>query len=266
MMKVSVIVPTKNSEEFLALTLHDLENQTYPCEIIVVDNFSTDRTISIANKYTDKVYQVGPERASQDNFGVLKATGDIIWITGSDFRIDKNYAEQGVAKINEGYDAIYASVLTDRKVKHFWGKVKALERKCYIGTDIESARFFKKEVWLNLGGFDEKLVQIEEDFQHRIDQAGYKTGRIMALEYHLHEYKGLGEIFRKSAYYGSFMGHYLNKHKGRGYQQIQPFRKFNKFLKHPILLFGLIIYKMVQYSGGIWGCVKSSQSREQTGL
>jgi len=39
-------------------------------EIIVVDNNSTDRTKEIAARYTEKVYNFGPERSAQRNFGV----------------------------------------------------------------------------------------------------------------------------------------------------------------------------------------------------
>jgi glycosyltransferase involved in cell wall biosynthesis len=257
---VSVIVPTKNSEEYLAVALHDIVNQDYkPIELIVVDNYSTDDTMNIAKIYADAIYQVGPERATQDNYGIQKAHGSIIWLTGSDMRSDPTDIKQGVEKIKEGYDAIYASVLTDRYVKHYWGRVKKLERKCYIGDDtIESARFFKKSVWEELGGFDERLVQVEEDFQHRLDHGGYRTGRIAAREYHMHEDRSLKTIFAKSRYYGKFMSYYVRKHHLRGVKQLFParsafFRNWRLFARNPELVAGLIVYKLVQYTGGLYG-------------
>lgn len=42
-------------------------------EIIVVDNNSSDSTVKIAKEFTDKVYNKGPERSAQGNFGVEKA-------------------------------------------------------------------------------------------------------------------------------------------------------------------------------------------------
>jgi len=261
-MLVSVILYTKNSEEFLSLALNDIEYQTYPeFEIIVVDNFSTDDSVKIANIYTDKVYLCGPERTSQASFGIKMAKGEYIWLTGSDMRTDPDYIEQAVKKLNEGYDAIYASVLTDRKVKHFWGRVKALERRSVIGTDKESARFFKKSVWEKLGGFDSSLVGFEEDFQHRLDYFGYKTSRITAREYHMHEDETLWKVFKKSLYYGTFAGHYLKKHKKRGCKFLLPIRPSREFLKHPILFLGLIIYKVVQYGGGLCGILRSQVVR-----
>ena len=253
---VSIIVPTKNSEEFLDRVLINLIEQDYKNkEIIVVDNFSTDDTPLISKMWADKFYQIGPERAAQDNYGIEKAEGEIIYLTGSDMLRDDDYISQGVKMLESGYHAIYASVLTDWRVTHFWGKVKALERRCYIGSKFESARMFYKNVFLVRGGFDTKLVGVEEDFQHRLDRYGYKTGRIKAREYHLHEEESLKKLWKKSFYYGQYSKNYLTKHKMRGVSFLLParscfFTNWREFIKHPILGFGLVIYKFVQYLAG----------------
>ena len=75
---VSIIVPTRNSEEFLDRVLINLMKQTYENkEIIVVDNFSTDNTPQIAKRWADAFYQIGPERATQVNYGIEKSTYQI---------------------------------------------------------------------------------------------------------------------------------------------------------------------------------------------
>ena len=222
---VSIIVPTFNSDEFLDRVLINLQEQTYPNkELIVVDRFSTDHTVDIALRWADKFYQFGSERAEQMNYAIDQAEGDIIYVTGSDMLRDIEYVEKGVKLFSRGYHAIYASVLTDWRVKHFWGQVKALERRCYIGTRFESARFFRKDVWEKLGKFDTKLVGVEEDFQHRLDKAGYFTGRICAREYHLHEIDSISKVFKKYQYYGTFVPHYLSKHKSKGIKFLNIFR------------------------------------------
>ncbi len=51
-MKVSVVLPVFNEEEYVAKCLTSLENQIVPAdEIIVVDNNCTDQTIAIAKKF-----------------------------------------------------------------------------------------------------------------------------------------------------------------------------------------------------------------------
>ena len=62
---VSVIITTKNEEKHIENLLQSIKRQTYKnIEIILVDNYSTDRTREIARKYTDKIYLKGPERSS----------------------------------------------------------------------------------------------------------------------------------------------------------------------------------------------------------
>ena len=67
---VSVIVPTKNSERTIERCLKSIKEQSYKnIELIVVDNYSEDKTFEIANKYADKIIKKGPERSLQRNYG-----------------------------------------------------------------------------------------------------------------------------------------------------------------------------------------------------
>ena len=262
--KVSVIVPTKNSAKYLASCLTSIRNQTYGnIELIVVDNFSEDNTKEIALRYGAIVYCIKPERATQLNYGVSVAYGKYIYETGSDMVSEPTYIKEAVAKCEkEGYDAVYSSVIT-QETKNFWVKVKAFERKMYIGDDqIEAAHFYKRTVFDVLGGYDNRLISVEEDFQNRLDKKGFKTGRINAREIHLAECKTLKEVAFKSFYYGGFLGGYLRKHKTRGFLYLFPLRKtflknWKEYIKHPILSMGFIVYKITQQTAGLLGMLFS---------
>lgn len=52
--KISVVIITKNEEKHIE---ECLESVQWADEIIVVDSFSTDATVEICRKYTDKVFQ-----------------------------------------------------------------------------------------------------------------------------------------------------------------------------------------------------------------
>jgi glycosyltransferase involved in cell wall biosynthesis len=268
---VSIIVPTFNSAKTLEATLKSISCQTYPnIETIVVDNHSTDDTREIARRHGAKVYLKGPERAAQDNHGVKKAHGKYVFITGGDMIIDKDYVMQAVKKCEEeGYDAIYASVLT--KGESFWQRVKGLERKTYVGDNfIESARFFRREVFLNLGGYDESLVLNADDYdmQHRLDLARYKTARITAVEWHTDEPTSLKQLALKSYYYAEFASRYMKKYPSHATKQLFPVRL--AFIRHinilfcdPLYFIGFIIFKIVQYSAGLCGFIAGWASKEQ---
>jgi glycosyltransferase involved in cell wall biosynthesis len=258
---VSTITPVLNGAQYIKENLKSIRGQTYSnIEMIVVDNFSTDKSAEIAKKMGATVYKKGPERTAQDNYGVKKAKGKYVFITGCDMVLDKNYIKQCVeACESDGFDAIYASVRS--KTVNFWSKVKGLERDSYIGDDlIESARFFKKKVFLDVGGYDGSLVIHSDDYdmQRRLNLAGYKTGRIPSVETHIDEIDSLKEVFLKSFYYGINSLDYLKKHKGYAAGQLMPvrsayFRNYKLFLRHPILTLGFIFFKIIQYASGSLG-------------
>ena len=73
---VSVIVTTKNSGRTIGVCLQSIKDQDYGnVEIIVVDNQSSDNTKEVSVKYTVKVYDKGPERSAQRNYGAIKSSG-----------------------------------------------------------------------------------------------------------------------------------------------------------------------------------------------
>ncbi|ADG83678.1 glycosyltransferase family 2 protein [Thermincola potens] len=66
--KISVVIITKNEEKHIE---ECLESVQWADEIIVVDSFSTDATVEICRKYTDKVFQrEWTGFADQKNYGI----------------------------------------------------------------------------------------------------------------------------------------------------------------------------------------------------
>ena len=144
---VSIIIPTKNSSTTLGACLKSIKNQTYKnIELIVVDNNSTDETKVIAKKYTDKVFNKGPERSAQRNYGVKQSNGEYTLIIDSDMELSEKVVENCVKKIQSNTH-IKAIIIPEESFGvGFWAQCKKLERSFYIGVDwIEAARFFEKK-------------------------------------------------------------------------------------------------------------------------
>ncbi|MFD0696158.1 glycosyltransferase [Paenibacillus sp. GCM10027628] len=92
--KLSVIIPARNEECNLPTLLHSLRLQTYqPYEIIVVDDFSDDRTKEIAESYGVKVIANSslPQGWTGKNWavwnGYLHASGDTFAFLDADIRL-----------------------------------------------------------------------------------------------------------------------------------------------------------------------------------
>ena len=53
--RISACILTKNEEKNIGRCLQNIA--PYVDEIVIVDGFSEDKTVEIARKYTDKIYQ-----------------------------------------------------------------------------------------------------------------------------------------------------------------------------------------------------------------
>ncbi len=85
-MKLSIIVPTKNAEKFLeGLLLSIFSQDTHHLyEVIIVDDFSTDNTIEIANKFNVRVIEKSTTIYSAQNEGIRQSHGDYLYFIGAD--------------------------------------------------------------------------------------------------------------------------------------------------------------------------------------
>jgi glycosyltransferase involved in cell wall biosynthesis len=79
---VSIIIPVKNGERFLAAAIRSVTDQDYrPIEIIVVDGQSNDGTHRIAHSFPEVRYiyqEEEPGLAQARNLGIQSASGEMI--------------------------------------------------------------------------------------------------------------------------------------------------------------------------------------------
>jgi glycosyltransferase involved in cell wall biosynthesis len=261
---VSVIIPTKNSAQFLAACIRSVRSQSYsPLEIIVVDNRSDDGTWEIASRDADVALSAGPERCAQFNAGAKAAHGEYLYRIDADFTLDRDVVAEAVAACSAGADAVCVPNRSDPTVS-FWSTVRDFERRMYDGEPVlVGARFFRKRVFDAVGGFDESLVAGEDyDLNNRLVAAGYRVVWISAEETHLGEPKTLLEVARKSYYYGYTFGPFLRKSGTRGIGQLSPLRPayarhWREFFRRPGLAAAFVAMQTVKYSCGAAGLAAS---------
>ncbi|MDO8573024.1 MAG: glycosyltransferase family 2 protein [bacterium] len=259
---VSVIIPTKNSSQFLEACLSSIKNQTYKnIEIIVVDNNSTDNTKAIAKKYTDKVYNQGPERSAQVNYGVSQATGEYVYKVDSDFVLDPQVVEQCVRKAGDGYEAIVVHNSPDVRVSWI-AKIRKFEVDMYkYDITHSSARFVRKDVYEKIGGFNSAITAGEDyDFQNKLNRGGFKTGFIDAEALHLGEPTNFWKHMMKYYHYGKDFVNYKKENSEEAKEQLSfgrgvYFKNWAKFVRHPMLGAGFIFYSLFKFGFGGFGYV-----------
>lgn len=262
---VSVVVPTCNSGKFLEKCLQSVRAQTYSdIEVIIVDRHSTDRTKEIAERYADLVLLIGSERSAAVNLGVRRACGKYVYRVDSDSVIEPNVVDEAFRKCEvEGFDAVCVHNTSDPSVS-FWAKVRKLERDCYANGGLHvAARFFRKEVFEKIGGFNENMVAGEDyDLHNRLLKHEFRIGHIKSKEMHIGEPRNLLEVARKHYYYGKTVKRFLDANPEKGIRQISPLRSIfirsrRNFAEHPFLAVGFVVYQIVRYSAAGFGFLSS---------
>lgn len=258
--QISVVIPTKNEEFNIDRCIKSVtrSNSSLDVEIIVVDNESTDQTVSIAKHLGARVFRTGPERSSQRNLGAQKAKGQYLLFLDADMEIENEVLSECLKLADQGATAV---ILTEKSVgQTFWNKCRALEKSCYWGDNlIEAARFFDRRLFLELGGYDEELIASEDwDLTQRIRKLGLKIDRTKKFVLHHEKETNPYTAAKKKYYYGLNLSRYLAKHPRHAWKQYQPFRNAfwrnaSTLAKHPIETFGLVILKTSEYLGGAFG-------------
>lgn len=119
---LSIVIITKNEED----NIQDcLESVKWANEIILVDAQSTDRTVEIAKRYTQRVYvREWNGYANAKNFGTQHATCEWIFYIDADERITDELREEIQNKISDsksefvGYMVARRTYFLDKWIKH----------------------------------------------------------------------------------------------------------------------------------------------------
>jgi glycosyltransferase involved in cell wall biosynthesis len=182
-MKVSVIIPTYNEENYIKNCILALRNQDYKgeYEIIVSDSNSKDNTVKIAKKLADKVV-ICKKRgiAIGRNFGAKVANGKILIFVDADTIAMPNLISE-FCKIlkNKGVVGVTCPILPFStefqhhiffKFVNLFTKFSILSRKPQV---FGVCCGYKKYYFEKVKGFDEKLKTCEDlDLSSRIAKYG----------------------------------------------------------------------------------------------
>jgi glycosyltransferase involved in cell wall biosynthesis len=206
--EISVIIPVKNGAQTIEKCIESVLAQQGPTfEVIIVDNFSPDITPDICKKYADKIqfFQKGPERHAQRRFGAEKAQGNFLFFIDADMWLENGVLKEAYELCTQQNAAAVIIPETPFGALNFWTRCKIRERSMYAGDDaIEAARFFNKEAYTSVGGFDTNMISFEDwDLTRKMRSKNKTIKRTMHTIYHDEGYVTLSNIFSKKKYYGS---------------------------------------------------------------
>jgi len=177
---ISVVIPTLQEEEYLKKTLPKLARLKPPVEIIVVDGLSKDKTVDVAKRFTERVFQTrkrGIARAK--NYGAEKSTGEILVFLDADVNVPQNLVTEVLEVFNDttvaGATCNVLFVQPSFPEAVFSRFYNFLVRASFLFKPHCQGKFLavRKNVFLRVGGFDESMPCLEDhDLAFRLSKSG----------------------------------------------------------------------------------------------
>jgi glycosyltransferase involved in cell wall biosynthesis len=188
--KISVIIPAKNAGKVISNCLEAVFAQSYELyEVIVVDGYSTDKTVEKAKVFPVEVFYedygaVGGAR----QVGLEKAKGEYVAFTDADCIPEKNWLKNLVKEFSGDVMGIGGGIKNIGE--GIWGKSIALIIDTFLGSAnsvqgrlFKEKRFvksisgcnsmYRRETLLKIGGFNVRLsVNEETELNRRLSKIG----------------------------------------------------------------------------------------------
>lgn len=189
---ISIIIPAYNASSTIEKCLTSLFKQTFSgeYEILVVDNGSTDDTISRVKNLGCKFISV-PDASvyGARNQAANKTSGEILAFIDSDCIADPSWLEEGVALLNE-YDIVAGKILPQQSKRYvLYNYDMYVSRVGMKGVKISIAAgnaLMHRSVFNAVGGFDGHLQTAGDSiFSIKARHMGFTIGcGASAIVYH----------------------------------------------------------------------------------
>jgi len=234
---VTVVVPMRNEEAYIAKCLRSIVEQDYPqdsLEILVVDGLSDDRSREIVEELRGQYPFIrlldNPRRIvpTAMNIGIKEAGGEVIVRVDGHCRLVPDYISQcvryleetGVACVGGAIESIGQTPMA-RAISlamslpfgvgdaYFRHAQKQKER--YVDTLAFGA--YRREVFNRIGLFDEELMRNQDyELNYRLRKAGGKILLTPAIKSYYYTRSSLGKLWSQYFHYGFWKVQMLRKH------------------------------------------------------
>ena len=209
---ISVVLITHNYDKYIENCLESIlkNNNSFVGEIIIVNDSSEDNSERKINKYLSnpkiKYFYVNFKSLSKSyNFGVTKSQFPLITKVDADDILESNFFEDYFTEFKiKNYDLIFGNLkIVDKDMNII--KIRIQDKKL-IGSKFfypaGSGTIYKKKIWEQIGGFDEKLnYQDDYDFWLKINKIrNIKLGAInkSAYKYRMHSLNMSNNLVKKN--------------------------------------------------------------------
>ena len=229
-MHISVVVTVRNEAKRIGNLLDSLVVQDGPFDIVIVDAYSDDRTVEIVRSYSERydyiyLYMKGGTRGVGRNYGVKKATGEVVAFVDGDCIANPFW----LRSIREEMSKPGVDIVGGKTINLGYAPFADLERvellKSGYDVTFPSCNLaYSRELFKAIRGFDPQFMTAEDiDLNYRAVSSGAKlVYKEQAIIYAMARDTFMG--FFKQAFWNGFGRKQLTLKHGRLWQSYS-FRK-----------------------------------------
>jgi len=208
---LSIIIPTLNEEKYLPVLLESIKKQKFQgdYELIVADAGSQDKTIEIVRNFGGRIVPGGLP-AKGRNEGTKTAKGDIFLFLDADLKLPDDFLEKSLKEFNERKLGAVSYRLTPQTSK----KIIKIGLNLFYNWPITFFQnvlaygamgiLVKKEIFDQVGGFDESIKLAEDHFFCRQTAKFGKFGIVKSTEIYMFPRR-----FEKDGYLRTLLKYFL---------------------------------------------------------
>ena len=187
---VSVVIPARNEEAFVASALESVAAQTWPAtkvEAIVVVNGTKDRTLDVVRQAKERLDGLAvrmvddptPGVSRAKNVGARLARGDLLVFLDADSRLAPDLIARIVRASWNGAPAGSVAIVADSRDPIDRGFFALLEWGKNLFRIRANMLYCARRLFEEVGGFDERLQQAEDlDLLRRIQARGLEVTHV----------------------------------------------------------------------------------------
>lgn len=166
-MDCTIIIPAYNQGQYLKDAIDSALNQTVKCNVIVVDDGSTDNTLYIAqNCPVTVVSKENNGLSSARNTGIKLANTEWVLTLDSDDKIAPDFVEKCLNKANkENLDIVGTWQQEFGDSNNQFNFLPYPTHEMFLTSNrINCCSLFRKKMWEEIGGYDENMRLGYEDY------------------------------------------------------------------------------------------------------
>jgi cellulose synthase/poly-beta-1,6-N-acetylglucosamine synthase-like glycosyltransferase len=183
--RVSIVIAALNSEQTIGECLKSVFELSYPedlLEVILIDGFSRDATVKIAEKYPVKIFSVPLNAPAAYNYATKIIKGEVLGLIDADAKVEKEWLNKLVVHLNDPQVAGVSGDIETWNTENGWARSIGYDMKNryarlgkYASRIATMNLLLRKSVLQEIGGFDEALpAQYDTDLGFRLTSKGYK--------------------------------------------------------------------------------------------